>query len=161
METMLHLVAILQTPKVSTSYMLNTSATSVCPAQIKAANTDNFPNILPSAMLKTNGLRNKEYILTLDYKYQVFLILIYHQKGKSSLPKLLTILSSQYLTDMGITTFTEEHTSPVPPSRIFKASIVDSHNLIPKLMPQAIKSIQIIQGNGGAGSIKQINFAEG
>ncbi|KAL2475044.1 major allergen Pru ar 1-like [Abeliophyllum distichum] len=63
--------------------------------------------------------------------------------------------------DMAITTFTEEHTSPVPPSRIFKASIVDSHNLIPKLMPQAIKSIQIIQGNGGAGSIKQINFAEG
>ncbi|KAL2494537.1 Major allergen Pru ar 1 [Forsythia ovata] len=62
---------------------------------------------------------------------------------------------------MAITTFTDEHTSPVPPSRIFKASIVDSHNLIPKLMPQAIKSIQIIQGNGGAGSIKQINFAEG
>ncbi|KAK4434068.1 Major allergen Pru ar 1 [Sesamum alatum] len=62
---------------------------------------------------------------------------------------------------MAITTFTDEHTSPVPPSRIFKASIVDSHNLIPKLMPQAIKSIEIIQGDGGAGSIKQINFAQG
>ncbi|KAL3506004.1 hypothetical protein ACH5RR_031386 [Cinchona calisaya] len=62
---------------------------------------------------------------------------------------------------MAITTFSEEHTSPISPSRIFKASIVDSHNLIPKLMPQAIKSIEITQGNGGAGSIKQINFAEG
>ncbi|KAK4425592.1 Major allergen Pru ar 1 [Sesamum alatum] len=62
---------------------------------------------------------------------------------------------------MAITTFTDEHSSPIPPSRIFKASIVDSHNLIPKLMPQAIKSIDIIQGDGGAGTIKQINFAEG
>ncbi|XP_031099217.1 major allergen Pru ar 1-like [Ipomoea triloba] len=62
---------------------------------------------------------------------------------------------------MSVTTFTEEHTSPVAPSRIFKASIIDSHNLIPKLMPQAIKSIQILQGDGGAGSIKQINFHEG
>ncbi|XP_027169347.1 major allergen Pru ar 1-like [Coffea eugenioides] len=62
---------------------------------------------------------------------------------------------------MGVTTFNEEYTSPIAPKRIFKASIVDSHNLIPKLMPQAIKSIEITQGNGGAGSIKQINFAEG
>ncbi|KAL3506003.1 hypothetical protein ACH5RR_031385 [Cinchona calisaya] len=61
---------------------------------------------------------------------------------------------------MAVKTFSEEYTSPISPSRIFKASIVDSHNLIPKLMPQAIKSIEI-QGNGGAGSIKQINFAEG
>ncbi|XP_019180352.1 PREDICTED: major allergen Pru ar 1-like [Ipomoea nil] len=62
---------------------------------------------------------------------------------------------------MSVIAFTEEHTSPVAPSRIFKASIIDSHNLIPKLMPQAIKSIQILQGDGGAGTIKQINFPEG
>nr|GLL41117.1 major allergen Pru ar 1-like [Ipomoea trifida] len=62
---------------------------------------------------------------------------------------------------MGVSTYTDEQTSPVSPSRIFKASIVDSHNLIPKLMPQAIKSIEILQGNGGTGSIKQINFPEG
>ncbi|KAL3507781.1 hypothetical protein ACH5RR_033163 [Cinchona calisaya] len=62
---------------------------------------------------------------------------------------------------MAVATFSEEHTSPIAPARIFKASIVDSHNLIPKLMPQAIKSIEIVQGNGGVGSIKQINFAEG
>lgn len=62
---------------------------------------------------------------------------------------------------MGVATFTDEYTSPIAPSRIFKASIVDSHNLIPKLLPQAIKSIDITHGDGGAGSIKQINFAEG
>lgn len=62
---------------------------------------------------------------------------------------------------MAITTFTDEYISPIHPSRVFKASIVDSHNLIPKLMPQAISSIRITEGDGGAGSIKHINFAQG
>ncbi|XP_074369306.1 major strawberry allergen Fra a 1.08-like [Apium graveolens] len=62
---------------------------------------------------------------------------------------------------MGIFTFTDELTSAVAPARIFKASIVDSHNLIPKLLPHAVKSIELLKGDGGAGSIKQINFAEG
>ncbi|XP_049385869.1 major strawberry allergen Fra a 1-2-like [Solanum stenotomum] len=57
---------------------------------------------------------------------------------------------------MAVTTFTEEKTSPLPPKRIFKASIVDSHNLIPKLMPQAIKSIEV-QGDGG-GNFKSIKY---
>ncbi|XP_030444310.2 major allergen Pru ar 1-like [Syzygium oleosum] len=62
---------------------------------------------------------------------------------------------------MGVFTFTNEYTSPIPSAKLFKAMVVDSHNLIPKLMPQAIKSIDIIQGDGGAGTIKQINFIEG
>ncbi|KAJ0511372.1 putative Bet v I/Major latex protein [Helianthus annuus] len=60
---------------------------------------------------------------------------------------------------MGVLTYTDEHTSPVPPARIFKASILDSHTLMPKLLPDAIKSIEFIKGDGGAGSIKQINFS--
>ncbi|XP_074342471.1 major allergen Mal d 1-like [Apium graveolens] len=55
----------------------------------------------------------------------------------------------------------DELTFPVAPARIFKASIVDSKNLIPKLLPHAIKSIELLKGDGGAGSIKQINFVEG
>ncbi|KAM7485276.1 hypothetical protein LguiA_001285 [Lonicera macranthoides] len=62
---------------------------------------------------------------------------------------------------MGVTTFNDEYTYSISPKRLFKASILDSHNLIPKLMPQAIKSIDIIQGDGGTGSIKQINLAQG
>ncbi|KAF5464403.1 hypothetical protein F2P56_014480 [Juglans regia] len=62
---------------------------------------------------------------------------------------------------MGVITYTDDLTSPIPPSRLFKALVLDSHNLIPKLMPQAIKSIDFIQGNGGPGSIRQVNFAEG
>lgn len=62
---------------------------------------------------------------------------------------------------MGVVTYSDEHVSPIPPARVFKASIVDSHNLMPKILPDAIKNIEIIKGGGGAGSIKQINFAEG
>ncbi|TQE00326.1 hypothetical protein C1H46_014053 [Malus baccata] len=62
---------------------------------------------------------------------------------------------------MSSISLSQEFTSPVAADRLFKALIIDSHNLIPKLMPQAIKSIEIIHGDGGAGSIKQINFAEG
>ncbi|KAI3738442.1 hypothetical protein L2E82_28474 [Cichorium intybus] len=62
---------------------------------------------------------------------------------------------------MGVLTYTDEHTSTVAPSRIFKASILDSHILMPKLLPDAIKSVEYIKGDGGAGSIKQINFDGG
>ncbi|XWS38987.1 hypothetical protein CRYUN_Cryun18bG0011200 [Craigia yunnanensis] len=62
---------------------------------------------------------------------------------------------------MGVTTYSDEYTSPIPPARLFKALIVDSHNLIPKLMPLAVQRIEITEGDGGAGSIRQINFAEG
>lgn len=62
---------------------------------------------------------------------------------------------------MAVINLSQEFTSLVDAARLFKALIIDSHNLIPKLMPQAIKSIEIIQGEGGAGTIKQINFAEG
>ncbi|GAY35790.1 hypothetical protein CUMW_018560 [Citrus unshiu] len=48
---------------------------------------------------------------------------------------------------MGVFTVTDEYTSPISPARLFKALIVDSHNLIPKLMPQAVKSIEIFEGN--------------
>ncbi|GLT45738.1 hypothetical protein SLA2020_195470 [Shorea laevis] len=61
---------------------------------------------------------------------------------------------------MGVFTFSDEYTSSIPPARLFKVLILDSHNLIPKLMPQAVKSFEIT-GCGGAGSIRQINFAEG
>ncbi|KAL3727744.1 hypothetical protein ACJRO7_032482 [Eucalyptus globulus] len=62
---------------------------------------------------------------------------------------------------MGVTTFTQEFPTLIAPSRMFKALIVDSHNLIPKIAPQGIKSIEFVEGDGGAGSIKVTNFAEG
>ncbi|XP_057471973.1 major strawberry allergen Fra a 1.06-like [Actinidia eriantha] len=61
---------------------------------------------------------------------------------------------------MGVFTYTEQHTSPIPPARAFKAMIFDVDKLMPKLVPQAFKSIEVIQGDGGARSVKQINFAK-
>ncbi|KAH7842375.1 hypothetical protein Vadar_004581 [Vaccinium darrowii] len=43
---------------------------------------------------------------------------------------------------------------------MFTALIVDSKNLIPKLLPQFIKSVEVVEGDGGAGSIEQVNFSE-
>lgn len=62
---------------------------------------------------------------------------------------------------MVVSTFTHDYKSPIAPSRMFKALITDSSNLLPKLLPQFIKDINLIQGNGEAGSIEQVNFADG
>ncbi|KAJ4844982.1 hypothetical protein Tsubulata_011717 [Turnera subulata] len=60
---------------------------------------------------------------------------------------------------MGVFTITEEFTSPLPAKRIFSAFMLDIDNLLPKVAP--IKSVEIIQGNGGPGTIKKITFADG
>ncbi|EXC39746.1 Major allergen Mal d 1 [Morus notabilis] len=63
---------------------------------------------------------------------------------------------------MGVFTSSDEYICLIPPARLFKALVLDSHNLIPKIMPQAVKSIEIIHGDGKvAGSIKQINVVQG
>ncbi|XP_059458042.1 major strawberry allergen Fra a 1.05-like [Corylus avellana] len=62
---------------------------------------------------------------------------------------------------MGVFTYETETTSVIPPARLFKSFVLDSDNLIPKVAPKAIKSIEIIEGNGGPGTIKKICFDEG
>ncbi|XVF56644.1 hypothetical protein PTKIN_Ptkin06aG0136500 [Pterospermum kingtungense] len=62
---------------------------------------------------------------------------------------------------MGVTSFSQEFTSPVDAARMFKALIIDANTLIPKLLPQFIKSVDVIQGDGGAGTIEQVNFTQG
>ncbi|WCJ23417.1 Major allergen Pru ar 1 [Euphorbia peplus] len=62
---------------------------------------------------------------------------------------------------MGVSSFTQEFSSPVSPSRMFKALILDSNILIPKLLPQFIESVEIIQGVDGAhGTIEKVNFTQ-
>ena len=62
---------------------------------------------------------------------------------------------------MGVITYDHETTSSIPLAKMFKAFILDSDKLIPKILPQAIKSTEIIEGDGGPGSIKKITFREG
>ncbi|KAF7850820.1 hypothetical protein BT93_L4980 [Corymbia citriodora subsp. variegata] len=61
---------------------------------------------------------------------------------------------------MGVVSYSQEFTSTIAPSRMFKALVVDSHNIIPKIVPGGIKSVEFIEGDGGVGSIKQTNFGE-
>ena len=44
---------------------------------------------------------------------------------------------------------------------MFKAFVLDVDKLIPKILPQTIKCVEIIEGDGGAGSIKKVTFGEG
>ncbi|RWR80989.1 major pollen allergen Bet v 1-F/I [Cinnamomum micranthum f. kanehirae] len=53
-----------------------------------------------------------------------------------------------------------EIVSVVSPARLWKAIVKDSHNLMPKLMPDIISSIVVLEGNGGVGTIRQSNFTD-
>ncbi|KAF7848951.1 hypothetical protein BT93_L1410 [Corymbia citriodora subsp. variegata] len=61
---------------------------------------------------------------------------------------------------MGVITYSMEITSAVAPSRMFKALVLESHNILPKIVPEGIKSVEFIEGDGGVGSIKKTNFSE-
>ncbi|CAI9776784.1 unnamed protein product [Fraxinus pennsylvanica] len=61
---------------------------------------------------------------------------------------------------MGVTRINQEFGSPVAAPRLFKALILDSNTLLPKLLPQSIRSVDTLQGDGGAGTIEQVNFTE-
>ncbi|WCJ23416.1 Major strawberry allergen Fra a 1-A [Euphorbia peplus] len=54
-----------------------------------------------------------------------------------------------------------EVTTAIPAAKLYKIFLLDAHIHLPKILPQAIKSIDIIEGNGGPGSVAQTNFVEG
>lgn len=63
---------------------------------------------------------------------------------------------------MGVFTYeTEFISNTVPPERLFKALVLNGHNLIPTLAPNEIKSGEILEGDGGVGTIKKITYPEG
>ncbi|XP_022138058.1 major allergen Pru ar 1-like [Momordica charantia] len=61
----------------------------------------------------------------------------------------------------GAISYSEEFISPVAAARLFRAMIVEADHLIPQLLPQAVKSIELLQGHGGPGTIKKITLAQG
>ncbi|XP_077250744.1 pathogenesis-related protein 1-like [Tasmannia lanceolata] len=48
----------------------------------------------------------------------------------------------------------------VSATRMFQASVIDSHNFMPKFFSRVIKSGEIIGGNGGVGSVKHFKCTE-
>ncbi|KAF7837769.1 major allergen Pru ar 1-like [Senna tora] len=63
---------------------------------------------------------------------------------------------------MGVFNFEYESSSSIAPSRLFKALVIDADNVIPKVVPNAIQSTEIVEGDGtGVGTIKKITFGPG
>ncbi|XP_073132572.1 major strawberry allergen Fra a 1-2-like [Henckelia pumila] len=62
---------------------------------------------------------------------------------------------------MDVITANHELKAKVSPKRMFEAIVIHGPKLLPKIAPRAIKSIDILQGHGGVGSIRQINFPNG
>ncbi|GMN63420.1 hypothetical protein TIFTF001_032486 [Ficus carica] len=62
---------------------------------------------------------------------------------------------------MGVFTYEHEFTSTIPPARLFKAFLLDGDNIIPKIAPQAVKHVEILEGDGGPGTIKKVSLGEG
>ncbi|KAJ0093705.1 hypothetical protein Patl1_24958 [Pistacia atlantica] len=52
---------------------------------------------------------------------------------------------------MGVFTYEMEVVTKIPPTKIFKAFVLEGDSLIPKIVPQAIKNVELIQGDGGPG----------
>ncbi|GLJ33810.1 hypothetical protein SUGI_0679830 [Cryptomeria japonica] len=53
--------------------------------------------------------------------------------------------------------FSIEIESPVEAKRLWKAT-VDTHNLLPKQAPGLISAITLVQGDGGVGTIRHVDF---
>ncbi|KAL1181616.1 hypothetical protein V6Z11_A02G062000 [Gossypium hirsutum] len=62
---------------------------------------------------------------------------------------------------MGVFTYESQVITAIPPAKMFKACVLDGDNLIPKILPQAFKIIEYIEGNGEPGGIKKVTFGEG
>ncbi|XP_047318889.1 major strawberry allergen Fra a 1.06-like [Impatiens glandulifera] len=62
---------------------------------------------------------------------------------------------------MGVTEFEAEIISSIPPAKLFKAFVLDLDKLIPRVMPESIKSVETLKGDGGPGTIKLFTFGEG
>ncbi|KAH6770288.1 hypothetical protein C2S52_015091 [Perilla frutescens var. hirtella] len=62
---------------------------------------------------------------------------------------------------MGAITYDIEIPSSIPAAKMYKAVVLDADTLIPKIMPQAIKNVEILEGDGGVGTVKLVHFGEG
>nr|AEV54115.1 pathogenesis-related protein 10a [Jatropha curcas] len=62
---------------------------------------------------------------------------------------------------MAVTVFERKIASPIPAAKAFKGLVTDADNLVPKILPGVVKSIETVQGNGGIGTIKKTTLHEG
>ena len=57
--------------------------------------------------------------------------------------------------------WSHEVAATVPAGRLFKAAMLDWHNLGPKIAPDVIASAAVLSGDGAVGSIRELKFTPG
>lgn len=55
-------------------------------------------------------------------------------------------------------TTTTERVSQVEAKKFWNATVKESHNFLPEVLPHIFSSVTILEGDGGVGTIKQFNF---
>nr|ADW93869.1 PR10-2 [Panax ginseng] len=61
---------------------------------------------------------------------------------------------------MGVQKTETQAISPVPAEKLFKGSFLDMDTVVPKAFPEGIKSVQVLEGNGGVGTIKNVTLGD-
>ncbi|CAK8563742.1 unnamed protein product [Lathyrus sativus] len=61
---------------------------------------------------------------------------------------------------MGVFTYENGTTSTVPAAKLYKALVHDADVIVPKVV-DSIKTVEIVEGNGGPGTIKKFTFVDG
>ncbi|TKY72548.1 ABA-responsive protein ABR17 [Spatholobus suberectus] len=61
---------------------------------------------------------------------------------------------------MGVFAYEDEHPSPVAPAKLYKALAKDADNIVLKVI-ESFQSIEIVEGNGGPGTVKKLTVVEG
>lgn len=62
---------------------------------------------------------------------------------------------------MGIQTTQLEHSCTVPAEKMFKGLVLEIDNIVPKAAPGAYKNIDVVKGDGGPGTVKNITLGDG
>lgn len=62
---------------------------------------------------------------------------------------------------MGVQKTEVEATSTVPAEKLFNGLLLEIDTILPKAFPQAIKSTEILEGDGGVGTVKLVTLGEG
>nr|ADI80321.1 phenolic oxidative coupling protein [Hypericum perforatum]ADI80322.1 phenolic oxidative coupling protein [Hypericum maculatum]ADI80325.1 phenolic oxidative coupling protein [Hypericum annulatum]ADI80328.1 phenolic oxidative coupling protein [Hypericum tetrapterum] len=62
---------------------------------------------------------------------------------------------------MAAYTIVKEEESPIAPHRLFKALVLERHQVLVKAQPHVFKSGEIVEGDGGVGTVTKITFVDG
>uniref|UniRef100_A0A151UE08 Uncharacterized protein n=1 Tax=Cajanus cajan TaxID=3821 RepID=A0A151UE08_CAJCA len=62
---------------------------------------------------------------------------------------------------MGVFITESEQVTTVAPAILFKAIVLDFSNVFPKALPNLCKSVEIVEGDGGPGTIKEFTLLQG